>query len=139
MFMRILFISCLVWLTACQTMPKAGLAEQLAHRNFLLVQVNQQTVEKVSFEQRLSFGERLFVSATACNEFSGFAQLKQNVLTVKLLQQTDKICTKQQLNEWDQLLLKMLTQGAVVQWQGQELILEQGENRLVYVLRDYVF
>ncbi|MFT0213486.1 META domain-containing protein [Pseudomonas sp. F1_0610] len=139
MRVRSLLLSVLVGLVGCSTAEVFDLSTQLRHRNFILVQVNQQLIPEPSFVHRLSFGERLFVSGTMCNEFSGFAQIKGSKLQVITLQQTEKACVNPVLNTWDLILQRMLSQGAEVTWQGQLLILKQGDEQLTYQLRDYVF
>lgn len=137
--MRYLFtLLMLGLLSACQTTEPASMLD-LAHRNFVLVAVNQQPLNPSPKQMmNLSFGEHLFVEAKICRQFQGFAHLTANQLQVDELAISSAACTDPLAKQADQLLEKMLKQGVQLIWQGQTLSLQQGEQQLSYQLRDYV-
>lgn len=81
----------------------------------------------------------MFVSGAMCNQFTGMGHIVDGKLFVKQLAMTDMLCINENLSQWDQLISKMLNQGAKIQLTQNLLVLSQGKNQLTYTLRDWVY
>ncbi|MDX7990958.1 META domain-containing protein [Xenorhabdus littoralis] len=128
-------------LTACQSSGVSATGNvktrDLQNHHFALVSVNREDVSnKEDSKLSIIFDENMHVSGTMCNNFMGSGKLKNNVLTVKNLTRTQMYCTKERLNQWDQVFNGMLTKGANVSLKGKKLTLVNGQNTLIYTLRD---
>lgn len=131
-------------LAACQThQVKAGssqqsLEQQLMHHNFVLTEVDGQRIAKKQTAPSISFGEKLFVSASMCNDFNGMGTINNATLKVKTLSKTELECVDEDLSRWDSLINRMLKNGATVTLTKDHLTLTQGHYKLVYALSDYM-
>lgn len=133
-----------VLLVACQAQNVNAnnndnvIEQQLMHHNFVLAEIDGQTVGRKTGMPSIAFGEKMFVSATMCNDFYGMGRINQSTLVVKYLSKTELECVDEDLSKWDQLINRMLTDGAVVSYNEKELVLTQGHYKLVYRLKDYM-
>lgn len=131
-------------LAACQTQNVSAdnsddvTEQQLIHHSFVLTEINGNTITGKVGMPTISFGEKMFVSATMCNDFYGMGRINSSVLMVKYLSKTELECVDEDLSTWDKLIKRMLTDGTVVSYHDKKLILTQGRNKLVYTLRDYI-
>jgi len=66
----------------------------------------------------------------------GQGELHGDTLKVKGLASTRMLCAEQQLNELDKLINEMLSQGATVSVEKQQLTLHYRQYTLVYKLAD---
>lgn len=112
--------------------------QQLIHHNFVLTEINGESIVGKTSTPTISFGEKMFVSATMCNDFNGMGRINNAALTVKHLSKTELECVDEDLSKWDALIKRMLTDGAVISYDDQKLILSQGRSKLVYTLKDYI-
>ncbi|MTC60970.1 META domain-containing protein [Providencia rustigianii] len=131
-------------LGACQThQVNAGnshqsLEQQLMHHNFVLAEVNGKKVRNKQIAPAISFGEKMFVSASMCNDFNGMGTFDNTKLKVKSLTKTELQCVDEDLSRWDSIINRMLTEGATVELTKNRLVLLQGHYKLVYTLSDYM-
>ncbi|UNH40322.1 META domain-containing protein [Moellerella wisconsensis] len=130
-------------LSACQS-PKVSadnqlVEKQLMHHNYVLTLVNGQPVTVTRGAPSIEFGENMFVSGAMCNQFTGMGHIVDGKLFMKQLAMTDMLCINENLSQWDQLISKMLNQGAKIQLTQNLLVLSQGKNQLTYTLRDWVY
>ena len=86
----------------------------------------------------ISFGEKMFISASMCNDFNGLGAIHNSKLTVKNLSKTELECVDEELSKWDLLISQMLTHGVAIMYSKNQLVLTQGHNKLVYTLKDYI-
>lgn len=69
-------------LAACQTHQvnakndDQALENKLMHHRFILTEVNGKAINSKQTAPSLSFGEKMFVSASMCNDFNGFGDIK---------------------------------------------------------------
>ncbi|BBT70681.1 MULTISPECIES: heat shock protein HslJ [Enterobacteriaceae] len=118
--------------------------ESLAHHRFVLESVNGKAVSSHSAPLELSFGERqpilerIYISGSMCNGFSGTATLHKGELKATDLAVTRKLCSDPQLNSLDGTLSTMLRQGAQVDLTEQQLTLATADQTLIYRLADLV-
>ncbi|EMI7061861.1 MULTISPECIES: META domain-containing protein [Providencia] len=131
-------------LAACQTHQvnakndDQALENKLMHHRFILTEVNGKAINSKQTAPSLSFGEKMFVSASMCNDFNGFGDIKNTKITVKNLTRTELECVDEDLSKWDSMINRVLSDGAVISLKNNQLILIQGHYKLVYTLRDYV-
>ncbi|EMT6574472.1 TPA: META domain-containing protein [Providencia rettgeri] len=131
-------------LAACQTHQvnarndDQALENKLMHHRFILTEVNGKAINSKQTTPSLSFGEKMFVSASMCNDFNGFGDIKNAKITVKNLTRTELECVDEDLSKWDSMINRVLSDGAVISLKNNQLVLIQGHYKLVYTLRDYV-
>lgn len=119
-------------------------ADQLQHHRFVLESVNGETISGNGAPLELSFGEKqslldkIYISGSMCNGFSGTASLHKGELKATDLAMTRKLCADQQLNALDATLSDMLRQGAQVDLTEHQLTLATADQTLVYRLADLV-
>lgn len=75
--------------------------EQLQHHRFVLESVNGKPVTSDKNPPEISFGEKMMISGSMCNRFSGEGKLSNGELTAKGLAMTRMMCANPQLNELD--------------------------------------
>lgn len=109
--------------------------EDLIHHQFKLISIDGNPVEN-TLVSTLSFGENLHLSGIACNNFSGDATLKEDVITAPVLAMTRKFCESETLNKLDSTLTQLFANGAKTQLNQNTLTLSQGSTVLVYQLDD---
>lgn len=112
--------------------------KKLMHHNFVLTEVDGKAVSDKQTPPSLSFGEKMFVSASMCNDFNGLGKISNSKIKVRNLSKTELECVDEDLSKWDILINRMLSDGAMITLTKDYLTLEQGHYKLVYKLRDYV-
>ncbi|EOL8935836.1 heat shock protein HslJ [Cronobacter dublinensis] len=125
-------------LAGCQSTSSSShiTPETLQHHRYVLQTVNGAPLDATRRVPELSFGEKMHVSGSMCNRFMGQGELHGDTLKVKGLASTRMLCTEQQLNELDKLINEMLSQGATVSVEKQQLTLHYRQYTLVYKLAD---
>ncbi|EGO8188496.1 heat shock protein HslJ [Escherichia fergusonii] len=112
--------------------------DQLQHHRFVLESVNGKPVTGETTQPELSFGENMTVSGSMCNHFTGKGKLSDGELRVKDLAMTRKMCANPQLNELDNTISQMLSNGAQVDLTANQLTLATAEHTLMFKLADLV-
>ena len=97
--------------------------EQLQHHRFVLESVNGKPVTSDKNPPEISFGEKMMISGSMCNRFSGEGKLSNGELTAKL-------------NELDNTISEMLKEGAQVDLTANQLTLATAKQTLTYKLAD---
>lgn len=112
--------------------------DQLQHHRFVLESVNGKPVTGETTQPELSFGENMTVSGSMCNHFTGKGKLSDGELRVKDLAMTRKMCANPQLNELDNTISQMLSNGVQVDLTANQLTLATAEHTLMFKLADLV-
>lgn len=118
--------------------------EQLQHHRFVLESVNGKTVNSNGAPLEVSFGEKqsllnnIYLSGEMCNRFSGTAKISNGELKASELAMTRKRCSDAQLNQLDATLSSMLRQGAQVDLTEHQLTLATADQTLTFKLADLV-
>lgn len=92
----------------------------------------------------LSFGEKqpllnkIYLSGTLCNQFSGMATVSNGEVKATDLAMTRKLCHDAQLNQLDATFATMLRQGAQVDLTVSQLTLATADQTFTYKLADLV-
>lgn len=123
-----------VALSGCShTLLRTPDASQLANRQFVLRAVDGQAVTAhEGIRPGIAFGEGLKVSGVMCNRFFGQGELQQGRLSVPQLASTRMLCSHADLNKWEQVITRMLTNGAAVKVEGASLTLTGSGHTLQY-------
>ncbi|WP_105648523.1 heat shock protein HslJ [Cronobacter dublinensis] len=125
-------------LAGCQSTSSSShiIPETLQHHRYVLQTVNGAPLDATRRVPALSFGEKMHVSGSMCNRFMGQGELHGDTLKVNGLASTRMLCAEPQLNELDKLIGEMLSQGATVSVEKQQLTLHYRQYTLVYKLAD---
>ncbi|MBV8874545.1 MAG: heat shock protein HslJ [Metakosakonia sp.] len=109
---------------------------QLAQHRFVLETVNGQTVEKGENPAEIHFDNKMVVSGSMCNRFTGQGKLSEGTLTVKKMAMTRMMCVDAQRNALDNIIGKMLSEGAQVDLTDGQLTLTTADQTLIYTQAD---
>lgn len=125
-------------LAGCQSTSSSShiTPETLQHHRYVLQTVNGAPLDATRRVPELSFGEKMHVSGSMCNRFMGQGELHGDTLKVNGLASTRMLCAEPQLNELDKLIGEMLSQGATVSVEKQQLTLHYRQYTLVYKLAE---
>jgi len=133
--MALMALTTLALASCAQTSGQKTLsAQDLENHRFVLQSVNGAPfVAKESGRvPELSFGEKMQISGAMCNRFFGEATLTGDQLKSEGLAMTRMMCSEPQLNELDNQIGQMLTKGAQVSFNGQQLTLKSDQHTLTY-------
>ena len=111
--------------------------QNLLHHRFVLVSSDGKNFSAKERVPSIEFNEGLHVSGAVCNRFAGQGRLVGNVLFVEQLASTKMFCMDPDLNELEDLLVRMLSAGAELRLDGQSLVVRQGGHELLYKLSDW--
>ncbi|STH73558.1 heat-inducible protein [Escherichia coli] len=96
------FVALSLLMAGCVSNDKIAVTpEQLQHHRFVLESVNGKPVTSDKNPPEISFGEKMMISGSMCNRFSGEGKLSNGELTAKGLAMTRMMCANPQLNELD--------------------------------------
>ena len=93
---------------------------------------------EVSFGEKQSLLNNIYLSGEMCNRFSGTAKISNGELKASELAMTRKRCSDAQLNQLDATLSSMLRQGAQVDLTEHQLTLATADQTLTFKLADLV-
>ena len=111
-------------------------AQDLENHRFELQSVNGTpfVAKEAGKRPELSFGEKMQISGAMCNRFFGQATLQGDQLKAEGLAMTRMMCNEPQLNALDNQFGQMLSSGAQVSLNGQQLTLKSDQHTLIYRL-----
>ncbi len=113
--------------------------ETLIHHNFVLTAFNETPIVAKNMTPRLEFNEGFRLSGVMCNRFNGQAELLEgNILKADKLAMTRMLCADSTLNELDNVLSRLLSQGAKMTLEGKTLTLSDSQDTLVFENRDWL-
>ncbi|WP_238084825.1 MULTISPECIES: heat shock protein HslJ [Pseudescherichia] len=111
-------------------------SEQLIGHRFVLENVNGKAIPPGENPPELRFGEKMAISGSMCNRFSGQGKLSSGELTAKELVMTRMACADPQRNELDSVIGTVLKDGAQVDLTDSQLTLTTADKTLIYKLAD---
>ena len=111
-------------------------AQDLENHRFVLQSVNGTpfVAKEGANVPELSFGDKLQLSGAMCNRFFGQATLSGDQLKAEGMAMTRMMCAEPQLNDLDNQFGQMLTSGAQISLNGQQLTLKNDQHTLTYTL-----
>ena len=133
----LLLCLCCAFAAGCRAGKAPGKTD-LAHRRFVLENVDGKTFSSMAETPDIEFGEGFRVYGKICNRFTGQGELEGNVLFVRLMASTKMICADADLNRLENQFAQMLMAGVVLELSGNTLALRQVDHELVYTLQDRV-
>ncbi|MFL4241197.1 heat shock protein HslJ [Escherichia coli] len=127
------FVALSLLMAGCVSNDKIAVTpEQLQHHRFVLESVNGKPVTSDKNPPEISFGEKMMISGSMCNRFSGEGKLSNGELTAKGLAMTRMMCANPQLNELD----NTISESAQVDLTANQLTLATAKQTLTYKLAD---
>ncbi|MCL1889341.1 MAG: META domain-containing protein [Desulfovibrionaceae bacterium] len=135
------YVALLALTAACGKNPGGDYVitqEDLLHHRFVLVSSDGKNFSAKERIPAIEFNEGLRVSGVVCNRFTGQGRLAGNVLAVDQLASTKMLCADPDLNELENLLTRMLSEGAELRIEGADLAVRQGGHELLYKISDWV-
>ena len=129
------FVALSLLMAGCVSNDKIAVTpEQLQHHRFVLESVNGKPVTSDKNPPEISFGEKMMISGSMCNRFSGEGKLSNGELTAKGLAMTRMMCANPLLS--DNTISEMLKEGAQVDLTANQLTLATAKQTLTYKLAD---
>ncbi|MWN31085.1 MULTISPECIES: META domain-containing protein [unclassified Gilliamella] len=107
----------------------------LMHHRFVLIKSNGQPVS-LDEQAELIFGEKMTITGKMCNQFSGQVTLNKDSINGSGLAMTKMLCSDEQLNQLDYIITQLITNGAKINLNNNQLTLKNNENELIYQLND---
>ncbi|MWN89904.1 META domain-containing protein [Gilliamella sp. Pra-s65] len=107
----------------------------LMHHRFVLIKSNGQPVS-LDEQAELIFGEKMTITGKMCNQFSGQVTLNKDSINGSGLAMTKMLCSDEQLNRLDYIITQLITNGAKINLNNNQLTLKNNENELIYQLND---
>ncbi|MDU5454178.1 heat shock protein HslJ [Pseudescherichia vulneris] len=111
-------------------------SDQLIGHRFVLENVNGKAITPGENPPELRFGEKMAISGSMCNRFSGKGKLSSGELTAKELVMTRMACIDPQRSELDSVIGTVLKDGAQVDLTDSQLTLTTADKTLIYKLAD---
>ena len=125
------FVALSLLMAGCVSNDKIAVTpEQLQHHRFVLESVNGKPVTSDKNPPEISFGEKMMISGSMCNRFSGEGKLSKGLAMTRMM------CANPQLNELDNTISEMLKEGAQVDLTANQLTLATAKQTLTYKLAD---
>lgn len=112
---------------------KASDSAELVNKSFVLSGFDGKPYEGKVVPTMMFNGE-MRIAGNFCNRFMGQAQYSGGVLLVEQMASTRMMCMDNYLNELENIIPQMLSNGADVDFDGQTLILRQGGHEAEYTL-----
>ena len=114
----------------------------LQHHRWILESINGNKIEAEKLDNKIpeiDFGEQMTVTGnTGCNRFSGQATLQGDQFVIGLMNSTMMFCTAPQ-NDLERILKQVLgSESKITLDDKNNLVLETGDTRLEYRLKDWV-
>ena len=128
-----LFVGALV-VTGCGESNKIK-AGDLLHHHFVLVKANGQDVSSDKAAE-LEFGENMNITGKMCNRFVAKVTLENETIKGAGVGMTKMLCNDEQLDKLDGIITQMITEGAKVSLNKDQLTLKNESNELIYQLKD---
>lgn len=124
----------LIVLSGCNESNKISETDLIHHR-FVLVKVNNDNISSES-QPELVFGENMNITGKMCNNFNGQIRLKDNVIKGSAMAITKMLCNDEQLDKLDLTIEQLITQGAQISLNKDQLILKNKDIELIYQIKD---
>lgn len=113
--------------------------QDLMHHRFEVVSLNEKPLStQKDTPSEISFNEDMNITGKACNRFRGKATLAKGVLTMPNAAATRMFCAEEDLNKLESALFAMLSKGAKISLEGEQLVLSDKDNVITFTRRDLV-
>ena len=111
--------------------------QDLMHHHYVMMETNGLSLP-VFKKADLEFGENMIMIGKMCNEFSAQTRLKNNMIKGQIINMTYNKCQNNQLDLLDNVIKKLIIDGANVQLIDTKLVLKNNQDKLIFQLKDYM-
>ena len=132
----LLSVSVIFNLSGC-TSSNSIKEQDLMHHHYVLMENNGLSLP-VFKNADLEFGENMIMIGKMCNEFSAQTRLENNMIKGQIINMTNNKCQNKQLDLLDNVIKKLIIDGANIQLIGTKLVLKNNQDTLIFQLKDYM-
>lgn len=132
----LLSVSVIFNLSGC-TSSNSIKEQDLMHHHYVLMKNNGLSLP-VFKNADLEFGENMIMIGKMCNEFSAQTRLENNMIKGQIINMTNNKCQNKQLDLLDNVIKKLIIDGANIQLIDTKLVLKNNQDTLIFQLKDYM-
>ena len=132
----LLSVSVIFNLSGC-TSSNSITEQDLMHHHYVLMENNGLSLP-VFKNADLEFGENMIMIGKMCNEFSAQTRLENNMIKGQIINMTNIKCQNKQLDLLDNVIKKLIIDGANIQLIDTKLVLKNNQDTLIFQLKDYM-
>ncbi|WLT05635.1 META domain-containing protein [Gilliamella apis] len=132
----LLSVSVIFNLSGC-TSSNSIKEQDLMHHHYVLMENNGLSLP-VFKNADLEFGENMIMIGKMCNEFSAQTRLENNMIKGQIITMTNNKCQNKQLDLLDNVIKKLIIDGANIQLIDTKLVLKNNQDTLIFQLKDYM-
>lgn len=132
----LLSVSVIFSLSGC-TSSNSIKEQDLMHHHYVLMENNGLSLS-VFKNADLEFGENMIMIGKMCSEFSAQTILENNMIKGQIINMTNNKCQNKQLDLLDNVIKKLIIDGANIQLIDTKLVLKNNQNTLIFQLKDYM-
>lgn len=132
----LLSVSVIFNLSGC-TSSNSITEQDLMHHHYVLMENNGLSLP-VFKNADLEFGENMIMIGKMCSEFSAQVKLENNMIKGQIINMTNIKCQNKQLDLLDNVIKKLIIDGANIQLIDTKLVLKNNQDTLIFQLKDYM-
>ena len=111
--------------------------QDLMHHHYILMENNGLSLP-IFKNVDLEFGENMIMIGKICSEFSAQVKLENNMIKGQIINMTNNKCQNKQLDLLDNVIKKLIIDGANIQLIDTKLVLKNNQDTLIFQLKDYM-
>ncbi|KES15919.1 META domain protein [Gilliamella apis SCGC AB-598-P17] len=111
--------------------------QDLMHHHYILMENNGLSLP-IFKNVDLEFGENMIMIGKICSEFSAQIKLENNMIKGQIINMTNNKCQNKQLDLLDNVIKKLIIDGANIQLIDTKLVLKNNQDTLIFQLKDYM-
>lgn len=132
----LLSVSVIFNLSGC-TSSNSITEQDLMHHHYVLMENNGLSLP-VFKNADLEFGENMIMIGKICSEFLAQVKLENNMIKGQIINMTNNKCQNKQLDLLDNVIKKLIIDGANIQLIDTKLVLKNNQDTLIFQLKDYM-
>ena len=132
----LLSVSVIFNLSGC-TSSNSIKEQDLMHHHYVLMKNNGLSLP-VFKNADLEFGENMIMIGKICSEFLAQVKLENNMIKGQIINMTNNKCQNKQLDLLDNVIKKLIIDGANIQLIDTKLVLKNNQDTLIFQLKDYM-
>jgi Heat shock protein len=132
-----LAVALVVGITVLSGCNKSNIISEtdLLHHRFVLIKANNDNISSEN-QLELVFGENMNITGKMCNHFSSQVSLKDGIIKGSAIAMTKMLCNDEQLDKLDLTIKQLISKGAHISLNKDQLILKNDNDKLIYQLKD---
>ncbi|OCF98433.1 META domain-containing protein [Gilliamella apicola] len=111
--------------------------QDLMHHHYILMENNGLSLP-IFKNVDLEFGENMIMIGKICSEFLAQVKLENNMIKGQIINMTNNKCQNKQLDLLDNVIEKLIIDGANIQLIDTKLVLKNNQDTLIFQLKDYM-